>query len=87
MRAATAKTAYGPGPQPAGVVTAIDQDPKAIDQALRQHLPLVKRVVRRLLVHKPANVEADELVNWRRPTPRSCGGCCWCWTRPPPLRI
>ncbi|MFN8601879.1 MAG: FliA/WhiG family RNA polymerase sigma factor [Candidatus Binatia bacterium] len=64
MRAATAKTAYGPGPQPAGVVTAIDQDPKAIDQALRQHLPLVKRVVRRLLVHKPANVEADELVNW-----------------------
>jgi len=61
MRAATAKTAYGP--QPVGL-SPIEQNPQVLDQALRTHLPLVKRVVRRLLVHKPANVEADELVNW-----------------------
>ncbi|MBM4245004.1 MAG: FliA/WhiG family RNA polymerase sigma factor [Deltaproteobacteria bacterium] len=61
MRAATAKTVYGP--QPVGL-SPIEQNSQVLDQALRTHLPLVKRVVRRLLVHKPANVEADELVNW-----------------------
>lgn len=61
MRAATANSAYAP---PARGIVALERDPKALDEALRVHLPLVKRVVRRLLVHKPANVEADELVNW-----------------------
>ena len=60
MRAASVRSAYAPG----AVVNTAERDPKALDQLLRTHLPLVKRVVRRLLVHKPANIEADELVNW-----------------------
>jgi RNA polymerase sigma factor for flagellar operon FliA len=60
MRAATVRSAYAPAP----VVPAPEHDPRALDELLRAHLPLVKRVVRRLLVHKPANIEADELVNW-----------------------
>jgi RNA polymerase sigma factor FliA len=59
MRAETVQSAYTPA-----MLAGAEPDPKALDQALRTHLPLVKRVVRRLLVHKPANIEADELVNW-----------------------
>jgi len=59
MRATAAEQAYAP----AGGV-GLEQDPKAIEEALRVHLPLVKKVVRRMLVHKPPNIEGDELVNW-----------------------
>ena len=61
MRATSAQRAYAPATPG---LAELERDPKALDQALRVHLPLVKKVVRRLLVHKPANIEADELVNW-----------------------
>ncbi len=62
MRATSAQQAYAPATAPG--LGELAGDPQALDQALRVHLPLVKKVVRRLLVHKPANIEADELVNW-----------------------
>jgi RNA polymerase sigma factor for flagellar operon FliA len=34
------------------------------DEAIRAHLPLVRRVVQRLAVRKPPQVELDELVSW-----------------------
>jgi len=55
----TAQNAYAPAP-----TFAPTQDAHAIEEALRVHLPLVKKVVRRMLVHKPPNVESDELINW-----------------------
>jgi len=59
MMSASAGKAYTASPDP-----TLGQDPLAIEEALRVHLPLVKKVVRRMLVHKPPNVESDELVNW-----------------------
>jgi len=34
------------------------------DDAIRAHLPLVRRVVQRLAVRKPPQVDVDELVSW-----------------------
>ena len=34
------------------------------DEAIRAHLPLVRRVVQRLAVRKPPQIDIDELVSW-----------------------
>jgi RNA polymerase sigma factor FliA len=34
------------------------------DEILRQHLPLVRRVVQRLAARKPPHIELDDLVSW-----------------------
>jgi RNA polymerase sigma factor for flagellar operon FliA len=34
------------------------------DDVLRQHLPLVRRVVQRLAARKPPHIETDDLVSW-----------------------
>ena len=34
------------------------------DDSIRAHLPLVRRVVRRLLLRKPASIEESELFSW-----------------------
>jgi len=39
-------------------------DAARLEEQLRAYLPLVRRVARRLILHKPPNIDADELVNW-----------------------
>jgi RNA polymerase sigma factor for flagellar operon FliA len=48
-------------PRPSGLA---EQDPAAVEAAVRAHLPLVRSVVRRLLLRKPPHIEAEELMNW-----------------------
>jgi len=58
MSASPAERAYGAG------AVATPGEPAALDDALRAHLPLVRKVVRRLLLHKPPHIDSEELVNW-----------------------
>lgn len=51
--------AYGKQARPAP-----ERNPSPPDEAIRAHLPLVRRVVQRLAVRKPPQVELDELVSW-----------------------
>jgi RNA polymerase sigma factor for flagellar operon FliA len=78
MSGVTAERAYA-----ATLEVPLADDPAALDQALRAHLPLVRKVVRRLLLHKPPHIESEELVNWgldglvqalRRFDPSKCVG-------------
>jgi RNA polymerase sigma factor for flagellar operon FliA len=41
-----------------------DAIPRDLDEAVRANLPLVRRIVRRLVALKPPQVEVDELVSW-----------------------
>jgi RNA polymerase sigma factor FliA len=43
---------------------APDRNATPPDEAIRAYLPLVRRVVQRLAVRKPPQVELDELVSW-----------------------
>jgi len=51
-----------------GYATQVSAAPEAVpvdlDEAVRANLPLVRRVVRRLVALKPPQVEVDELVSW-----------------------
>ncbi len=55
-------------PQPSGYAAparpAVGRSTTPPDEAIRAHLPLVRRVVQRLAVRKPPQVELDELVSW-----------------------
>ena len=59
MRAGTHGSAYG-----ARGKAASERAAHPPDEAIRAHLPLVRRVVQRLAVRKPPQVDIDELVSW-----------------------
>jgi len=58
VRAGTQPTTYGPKSRPAAQGAVLP------DEAIRAYLPLVRRVVQRLAIRKPPQVELDELVSW-----------------------
>lgn len=59
MKASPQARAYGAKSRPAAGA------PKPLpDEAIRAYLPLVRRVVQRLAVRKPPQIELDELVSW-----------------------
>jgi RNA polymerase sigma factor FliA len=57
-----------PGSHARGYATparpAAERNATPPDEAIRAYLPLVRRVVQRLAVRKPPQVELDELVSW-----------------------
>jgi RNA polymerase sigma factor for flagellar operon FliA len=58
VRGGTQPTTYGPKSRPAAQGTVLP------DEAIRAYLPLVRRVVQRLAIRKPPQVELDELISW-----------------------
>ncbi len=48
----------------AGAAAAPAVVPTYSDDEIRAHLPLVRRVVRRVAIYKPPHVEMDEMVSW-----------------------
>ncbi|MEW6271330.1 MAG: FliA/WhiG family RNA polymerase sigma factor [Thermodesulfobacteriota bacterium] len=55
---ASVEQAYASAPAP-----PVDEAAR-LEERLRAHLPLVRRVARRLILHKPPHIDADELVSW-----------------------
>ncbi len=59
MRSAQLQQAYTSAAPPERA-----DDAALLEERLRAHLPLVRRVARRLLVHKPPHIDAEELIGW-----------------------